>query len=81
MNPPQVFMKVQVIVAQQLEIDPDRVTPTSNFATELGADMLDLVELIQALETEFGIEIDSDVKEVLNSGTVSDLVERIVMLS
>lgn len=74
-------MKVQVIVAQQLEIDPDRVTPTSNFATELGADMLDLVELIQALETEFGIEIDSDVKEVLNSGTVSDLVERIVMLS
>jgi acyl carrier protein len=76
----EVFEKVKMIVSQQLEIDPDRVTPTSHLATELGADMLDAVELIQALESEFGIRIDSEVKNEIDNLTVSELVEKITML-
>ena len=70
-----VFEKVKDIVANQLGVDIDTITPESSFIEELGADSLDVVELIMALETEFDIEIPED--EAENVSTVGDVVEYI----
>lgn len=70
-----VFEKVKDIVANQLGVDIDTITPESSFIEELGADSLDVVELIMALETEFDLEIPED--EAENVSTVGDVVEYI----
>lgn len=70
-----VFEKVKGIVANQLGVDIDTITPESSFIEELGADSLDVVELIMALETEFDLEIPED--EAENVSTVGDVVEYI----
>jgi acyl carrier protein len=72
---PEIFEKVKVIVSQQLEVDPDRVTPQAHFANDLGADSLDTVELVMALEEEFGIEIPDEVAETID--TVGKAAEHI----
>lgn len=53
--------KLQVIVSNQLGIDKEKVVPTADFTKELGADSLDVVELVMAFEEEFEIEIDDEV--------------------
>ncbi len=58
-----IFDKVKKIVAEQLEVDPNSVTPESNFANDLNADSLDTVELVMALEEEFDIEIPDEAAE------------------
>ncbi len=70
-----VFEKVKDIVANQLGVDIESITPESSFIEELGADSLDVVELIMALETEFDLEIPED--EAENVSTVGDVVEYI----
>ena len=50
--------KLQNIVALQLGIEADQVTPSSNFTKELGADSLDVVELVMAIEEAFEVDID-----------------------
>jgi acyl carrier protein len=50
--------KLQVIVSNQLGIDKETVVPSADFTKELGADSLDVVELVMAFEEEFEIEID-----------------------
>ncbi len=53
------------IIAKQLDVDENNVTPDSSFMEDLGADSLDFVELAMALEEEFDIEIpDSDVEKI-----------------
>ena len=53
------------IIAQQLGVDEDNVTPDASFMEDLGADSLDTVELVMALEEEFDIEIpDSDAEKI-----------------
>ena len=64
---PEIFEKVKVIVSQQLEVDPEKVTPEASFANDLGADSLDTVELVMALEEEFGIEIPDEVAETIDT--------------
>ena len=54
------FTKLQTIVSNQLGIEPEKVLPTSDFTKELGADSLDVVELVMAFEEAFEIEIDDD---------------------
>ena len=49
--------KVKSIIAEQLGVKPEEVTPEASFIDDLGADSLDTVELVMALEEEFGIEI------------------------
>jgi acyl carrier protein len=63
MSQDDIFVKVKKIVAEQLEVDPNQVKPESNFANDLGADSLDTVELVMALEEEFDIEIPDDSAE------------------
>jgi len=53
--------RIQNIVGKQLGIDPNKVTPGADFGRELGADSLDQVELVMAIEEEFEIEIEDQV--------------------
>lgn len=62
-----IFEKVKTIVVDQLEVDEDKVTPDASFANDLGADSLDTVELVMALEEEFGVEIPDEVAETIDT--------------
>lgn len=64
--------KVKEIISEQLAIDKDSITENSKVIADLGADSLDIVELIMALEDEFGISVDED--KVQNLVTVGDVV-------
>ena len=70
-----IFEKVQEKVAEQLGVDADEVTLESSFIDDLGADSLDIVELLMALEEEFDIEIPDEEAEKLSS--VGDVVDYI----
>ena len=63
----EIFEKVKNIVVDQLEADADKVKPEANFANDLGADSLDTVELVMALEEEFGIEIPDEAAEKIDT--------------
>jgi acyl carrier protein len=63
MSQETIFEKVKKIVIEQLEVDPEAVTPEANFANDLNADSLDTVELVMALEEEFDIEIPDEAAE------------------
>ena len=63
MNEAEIFEKVKKIVTEQLSVDASNVTPQANFANDLGADSLDTVELVMALEEEFDIEIPDEAAE------------------
>jgi acyl carrier protein len=67
-----VIERVKKIVVERLEVDTDKVNEKASFIDDLGADSLDLVELVMAFEEEFGIEIPDDVQEQI--GTVGDAV-------
>lgn len=57
--------RVTKVVVEQLGVKPDEVTPDASFVDDLGADSLDSVELVMALEEEFGIEIsDEDAERI-----------------
>lgn len=71
----EIFEKVKGIVADQLEVDKEKVTPEASFANDLGADSLDTVELVMALEEEFGIEIPDEAAEKID--TVGKAVDHI----
>ena len=75
MSSEEVFEKVKGIIVDQLQVSESAVTLEASFIDDLGADSLDLVELIMALEEEFDIEIpDADAEKV---ATVNDVVEYI----
>lgn len=63
MSEQEIFEQVKKIVVEQLEVDAGEVTPEANFANDLGADSLDTVELVMALEEEFEIEIPDEAAE------------------
>lgn len=67
------FEKMKPIIAEQLSVDEAEIKETSNFKEDLGADSLDLFELVMALEEEFGVEIPSENLE--NIATVKDVIE------
>jgi acyl carrier protein len=67
--------KVKEIIADRLGVDPEEVTPEASFVEDLGADSLDTVELVMALEEEFGIEIPDEDAEKIQ--TVGDAIEYI----
>jgi len=71
----EILEKVKQIIADQLGKDPDEIKPESNFVQDLGADSLDIVELVMAFEEEFDLEIPDDAAEKI--ATVADAVEYI----
>lgn len=68
--------KLQTIVSEQLGIDKTKVVLSADFTKELGADSLDVVELVMAFEEEFDIEIDDEVAGSL--ATVEDALKYII---
>ena len=69
------FEKIKNIIVEQLGIDESKVTPEASFIDDLGADSLDIVELIMAIEEEFEIEVPEE--EAENIVTVSDAMNYI----
>ena len=67
------FEKMKEIIAEQLSVEADSITEASSFKDDLGADSLDLFELVMALEEEYSIEIPSD--DLTDLLTVGDVVE------
>ncbi len=75
MSSEEIFEKVKKIIVDQLGVAEGNISLESSFIDDLGADSLDIVELIMALEEEFDIEIpDEDAEKVV---TVSDVVDYI----
>ena len=75
MSSEEIFEKVKNIIVDLLQVSEDNVTLESHFIDDLGADSLDLVELIMGIEEEFNIEIpDGEAEKVV---TVGDVVEYI----
>ncbi|MBO7520477.1 MAG: acyl carrier protein [Clostridia bacterium] len=70
-----VFEQIKTILSEQLEVNPDIITMDTNIADELGADSLDVVELLVSIEDEFDVEIPDDKIEGLK--TVGNVVEYI----
>ena len=75
MSSEEVFEKVKNVIIEQLGVAENNITMEASFIDDLGADSLDIVELIMALEEEFDLEIpDADAEKVV---TVNDVVEYI----
>ena len=76
MSSEEIFEKIKNIIVEQLQVSDTTVTEESSFIDDLGADSLDLVELIMALEEEFGIEIpDEDAEKVVSVGDVVNYIK------
>src|SRR6266511_2527685 len=67
--------KVKDIIVEQLGVNPEQVTPQASFIEDLGADSLDIVELVMAFEEEFGVEVPDEDAEKLQ--TVGDVIKYI----
>ena len=68
--------KITEIIVEQLGVKPEEVTPEASFVDDLGADSLDTVELVMALEEEFGVEIpDEDAEKIQTVGDAIKYVE------
>ena len=76
MSSEEIFEKIKNIIIEQLQVSETAVTEEASFIDDLGADSLDLVELIMALEEEFGIEIpDGDAEKVVTVGDVVSYIK------
>nr|WP_172413516.1 acyl carrier protein [Lebetimonas natsushimae] len=71
------FDEVKEVIVEQLNVSPDEVKPESRFVEDLGADSLDVVEMIMALEEKFEIEIpDSEAEKIKTVQDVVDYIEK-----
>ena len=76
MTQEEIFEKVKEIVIDRLGVTEDTVTNEASFVDDLGADSLDIVELVMAIEEEFEIEIpDEDAEKVVTVGDVVDYLK------
>lgn len=72
----QIEAKVKNIIAEQLGVGEDEIKPESNFVEDLGADSLDIVELIMALEEEFDLEVpDEDAEKLTTVGAAVNYIK------
>ena len=70
------FEKIRDVLAKQFELDPETITAETNLIDDIGADSLDVVELIMALEDEFGVKIsDDDVAKLTTVGRICEYLD------
>ena len=67
-----VFEKIRALLAEQLDIDPSKITMDSDIMSDFEADSLDIVDMVMTLEDEFGVEVPDDAIETLH--TLCDVV-------
>ena len=73
-----IFEQVKNALAKQFELDPETITPETNLIDDLGADSLDVVELIMSLEDEFGIAIsDEDAAQLYTVGRIVEYLDKL----
>lgn len=73
MTPEEIFSKLQTLIAEQFALDEDEITMSSSFVDDIGADSVDLVELVMAMEEEFELDqIEED--DLTQLKTVGDCV-------
>ena len=73
-----IFEKVRDALAQQFEVEPETITPDTNLIDDLGADSLDVVELIMSLEDMFGISIsDEDAAQLYTVRRIVEYLEKL----
>ena len=73
-----IFEQVRDALAQQFEVEPDSITMDTNLIDDLGADSLDVVELIMSLEDSFGVAIsDEDAAQLYTVGKIVDYLEKL----
>ena len=74
-----VFEKLKAVLVEQLDVNPDEITRDTDLLTDLGADSLDLVELIMTLEEEYGVSAtDESIYENKTVGEIADYVETLI---
>ena len=79
MSSEEIFEKVKGVIVEQLGVAEGNITMKASFIDDLGADSLDIVELVMALEEEFDIEIpDADAEKVVTVGDVVDYIKETV---
>ena len=67
-----VFEKIKLILSNQFDVEEDTITPETNIMEDLGADSLDVVDMLMSLEDEFDVEIPDE--EIENMRTVAEVV-------
>ncbi|MCM1285760.1 MAG: acyl carrier protein [Acetobacter sp.] len=67
-----VFDKIKAILAEQLDVDENSITPDSLIVEDLGADSLDAIDIVMSVEDEFGIEVPDEIVEKMSS--VNDIL-------
>ena len=70
-----VLEKVKTILSEQFDVEEDSITPETSISNDLGADSLDVVDLLMSIEDEFEVEVPDE--EIENIKTVDDLVKYI----
>jgi acyl carrier protein len=71
------FDDVKNIIVEQLHVTPEKVTATAHFVDDLGADSLDIVELVMAFEEKFGVEIpDEDSQQLVTVGKAAEYLQK-----
>ncbi len=74
-----VYEKFKQILAEQLDADVESITPETDIADDLGADSLDVVEMLMAIEDEFDIEIpDEEIENLKTVGNVVDYIQQYI---
>ena len=74
-----IFEKIREALAAQFEVDPETITRDTDVMNDLGADSLDLVELIMTLEDEYGVSVtDESVYEHKTVGEIADFIESLI---
>ena len=69
--------RVKKVLVEQLDVDPTAITPEASIVDDLGADSLDIVEIIMGLEDQFGVEIpDDDAEKITTVQQIMDYVEQ-----